>query len=124
MNTSKEKIIIKKYENRRLYSSSEKKYVTLQNIEKYITKGRSVQVLENESNQDITSSLLTQILLERGGFKDFPVEVLEQLIRLNDATVNTLWGQFMGQSFKVFMHMQSEVTSSYKKFFAAFAAKK
>jgi polyhydroxyalkanoate synthesis repressor PhaR len=119
-----EKIVIKKYENRRFYSTRDRKYVTLQEIEKYIVDGQTVQILENESEKDISGEVLSQILLQKGGFAYFPVEVLEHLIRMNDLAFFSLWGQFVGQSFQVFLQMQNNMTKAYKKIFAAFAAKK
>jgi polyhydroxyalkanoate synthesis repressor PhaR len=123
-----EKVVIKKYENRRLYSTAEKKYVTLDDIERMIVRGKSVQILENdpenEAGKDITSEFLTQILLQKGGFAYFPVEVLEHLIRINDVAVHSLWGQFVGRGFQVFLRMQNDMTKAYDKWFAAFAAKK
>ena len=97
--------------------------MTLKDIEKFIIKGLKVQIFDVETDKDITSEILTQILLEKGGFAFFPIEILEHLIKMNDTALNSQWGQFMGQSFKLFLQMQNDLGRAYKKFFAAFAAK-
>lgn len=117
-------ILIKKYENRRFYSTHEKKYVTLDDIEGFILKDLRVKIVENESGRDITAEVLSQILLQKGGFAYFPVEVLEHFIRINDLAIFSMWGQFVGQSFHIFLQMQKNMTKAYKGLFAAFAAKK
>lgn len=92
---------IKKYGNRRFYSSEEKKYITIVEIQKMVLKGGKVQIIDAETEQDITSDILTQILLEQGRATHFPVELLEQLIRTSEKSLNTVWAPVMAQQFKV-----------------------
>ena len=75
------KIIIKKYGNRRLYSTETSTYVTLAELEALIKTGREIQVLDSKTDEDITSQILTQILVEGGTAKSIPVDFLEKLIR-------------------------------------------
>lgn len=96
---------IKKYGNRRFYSSDEKKYITLVEIQKLILKGSKVQIVDAENEKDITSDILTQILLEQGRATHFPVELLEQLIRTSEKSLNTIWAPVMSQQFKIMNQM-------------------
>jgi polyhydroxyalkanoate synthesis repressor PhaR len=96
---------IKKYGNRRFYSSDEKKYITIVDIQKLILKGVKVQIVDAESDKDITSDILTQILLEQGRATHFPVELLEQLIRTSEKSLNTVWAPVMSQQFKMMTQM-------------------
>lgn len=96
---------IKKYGNRRFYSSEEKKYITMVDIQKLILKGTKVQIIDAETDKDITSDILTQILLEQGRATHFPVELLEQLIRTSEKSLNTVWAPIMSQQFKMMTQM-------------------
>ncbi|MFN3696763.1 MAG: polyhydroxyalkanoate synthesis regulator DNA-binding domain-containing protein [Pseudobdellovibrio sp.] len=93
-----ESIQIKKYENRRLYSSSEKRYVTLAEISKWIIDGRQVQVIDVTNDKDITSEILTQILLEQGRAQHLPVDMLMTMIRLNESAVKNIWNPMLEHS--------------------------
>ena len=57
--------IIKRYQNRKLYDTNTKKYITLAEISVLIIKGEDIQVLDNESGEDITAITLSQIILEQ-----------------------------------------------------------
>lgn len=96
---------IKKYGNRRFYSSAEKKYITMVDIQKLILKGSKMQILDAKTDKDITSDILTQILLEQGRATHFPVELLEQLIRTSEKSLNTIWAPVMAQQFKMMTQM-------------------
>ena len=91
-------IQIKKYENRRLYSSSEKRYVTLAEISAWVIAGKKVQVIDVTTKKDITAEILTQILLENGRAQHLPVEMLEAIIRFNENVIKSLWSPLMGSS--------------------------
>jgi polyhydroxyalkanoate synthesis repressor PhaR len=56
--------VIKKYANRKLYDTQGKKYLTLQHIAKLVERGETVQVIDNDTKQDITSVVLSSIILE------------------------------------------------------------
>lgn len=94
-------IQIKKYENRRLYSSSEKRYVTLNEISDWVISGRKVQVVDVTTKNDITSEVLTQILLENGRAQHLPVELLEAIISFNENVIKNLWTPLMGSSIEM-----------------------
>lgn len=111
-----ENIQIKKYGNRRFYSSKEKTYVTLTDIKKWVQKGYRIQVLDAETEKDITSEILTQILLEQGRASHFPVELLEQMIRVNEKTLKTIWTPVIEQNLKLMAQMGEVALSSLKLF--------
>lgn len=96
---------IKKYGNRRFYSSAEKKYITIVDIQKLILKGAKVQIIDADTDKDITSDILTQILLEQGRATHFPVELLEQLIRTSEKSLNTIWAPVMAHQFRMMTQM-------------------
>jgi polyhydroxyalkanoate synthesis repressor PhaR len=57
-------VIIKKYANRRLYNTETSAYITLDDLAKMTREGREFQVLDAKSNDDITHTVLTQIIMD------------------------------------------------------------
>src|ERR1700733_5817860 len=75
---------IKKYANRRLYNTASSAYVTLADLAKMVKAGEDVIVFDPKTNEDITRSLLTQIIFEQEGIAGqslLPTTFLRQLIR-------------------------------------------
>jgi polyhydroxyalkanoate synthesis repressor PhaR len=84
--------IIKRYPNRKLYSTEAKQYITLEGIADLIRHGEEVQVVDHASGEDLTALTLTQVILEqekkRRGF--LPQSVLTGLIQAGGETMGTL----------------------------------
>jgi len=57
-------VLIKKYQNRRLYDSSNSQYVNLDDIAGFIREGKEVQIVDGKTGQDLTRVTLTQIITE------------------------------------------------------------
>jgi polyhydroxyalkanoate synthesis repressor PhaR len=78
-----EQTAIKKYANRRLYNTGTSTYVTLDDLAEMVRKGEEFVVTDAKTNEDITRSVLTQIIfeLENKGQNLLPVAFLRQLIR-------------------------------------------
>ncbi len=84
MANSKQPITIKKYANRRLYNTGTSAYVTLEDLAGMVKKGEDFVVFDAKSGEDITRSVLTQIIFEqegKGGQSLLPIAFLRQLIR-------------------------------------------
>lgn len=75
--------IIKRYENRKLYDTESRKYVSLEEIASLIRQGVDVQVVDNVTDTDITTQTLTQVIFEEGkkGRNPLSTEVLHDVIR-------------------------------------------
>jgi len=75
--------LIKKYANRKLYHTNQKQYITLEGIAKLVEAGDSVQVLDNETGEDITTSTLAQVVLlaRRGRSTILSTKLLTGLIQ-------------------------------------------
>lgn len=80
-----EVIVIKKYANRRLYNTATSTYVTLDDLSQMVKLGQNFQVVDAKTGEDITRSVLTQIIFEeenKGGAQTLlPVNFLRQLIK-------------------------------------------
>jgi polyhydroxyalkanoate synthesis repressor PhaR len=84
MTNQKTPVTIKKYANRRLYNTGTSVYVTLEDLAEMVKKGEDFLVYDAKSGDDITRSVLTQIIFEqegKGGQSLLPITFLRQLIR-------------------------------------------
>ena len=57
--------LVKRYSNRKLYDASERHQITLDGISGLVTSGEDVKVVDNDSGEDITTVILTEILLHQ-----------------------------------------------------------
>ena len=90
-----EPILVKRYANRKLYDQSRSRYVTLEELEELIRRGREIRVVDAVSGEDLTSLTLAQIILEnqRDRRSSLPISFLHQLIKHGEA-----WQDFLQQS--------------------------
>jgi polyhydroxyalkanoate synthesis repressor PhaR len=93
---AEEPIQIKRYPNRRFYARNTSKYVTLPEIEQMIRDGRTIEVRDSQSDEEITHAVLTQIILERQPEKIalFPVAMLHSIVRSNEVMSDFLRDYF------------------------------
>jgi polyhydroxyalkanoate synthesis repressor PhaR len=84
-------VLIRKYENRRLYSVNHKTYINLEDISSYLSDGKKIKVIEVDTEKDITCEVLLQILLAQGKADLIPQEVLEIMVRMNDSLLKKFW---------------------------------
>ncbi|HXS77237.1 MAG TPA: polyhydroxyalkanoate synthesis regulator DNA-binding domain-containing protein [Terracidiphilus sp.] len=75
-------IVIKKYENRRLYDTTNSRYVNLEEVAQLLQQGSDVQVIDASSGEDITRLILTQIIVEDAKTPEsaFPLDLLRQMV--------------------------------------------
>jgi polyhydroxyalkanoate synthesis repressor PhaR len=92
---------IKKYANRKLYHTNRKQYITLDGIAELIRTGEQIQVVDNESGEDITASILAQVVAQtrgRGGL--LSTHVLTDLIQAGGETIaevrRSIWDRLGG----------------------------
>jgi len=75
-------VLIKKYENRRLYDSTNSRYINLEEVAQMVRGGDDVQVVDAATGEDLTRLILTQIIVEHAKEPDsaFPLDVLRQMV--------------------------------------------
>ena len=101
-------ITIKKYSNRRLYDTSQSQYVTLEELANKIRSGDDVQVIDAKTNEDLTQSVLAQIIIEsRGAGRLLPTQMLMQLIRMEDDALAEFFGQYMSWALSLYLRFKS-----------------
>jgi polyhydroxyalkanoate synthesis repressor PhaR len=90
----KEAVVIKKYANRRLYNTETSTYVTLEDLAAMVRGDRDFVVYDAKTGDDLTHSVLTQIIVEQenrqGGQTLLPVPFLRQLIRFYDDSIGRM----------------------------------
>src|SRR5450432_4723226 len=75
-------VVIKKYENRRLYDTTNSRYVNLDEVAQMLQRGEDVKVVDAATGEDITRLILTQIIVEdaKTTGSNFPMDVLRQMV--------------------------------------------
>ena len=89
---------IKKYANRRLYNTASSAYVTLADLAKMVKNGEDFVVFDAKTNEDITRSVLTQIIFEQEGIEGqslLPTTFLRQLIRFYGDSMQALLPSYL-----------------------------
>jgi len=100
--------IIKKYPNRRLYDTEQSRYITLSDIRDLVMKGLEFKVIDTNSGDDLTRSILLQIMLEdeSGGQPLFSTNMLAQIIRFYGGTVQGMFARYLEESLSLFAQQQ------------------
>lgn len=83
--------VIKRYGSRKLYDTEESRYVSLEEIGDWVRAGQQIQVVDNQSGEDVTAHTLTQVILEEGrrGGATFSADFLHDLIRRGERVVTS-----------------------------------
>lgn len=103
--------VIKKYPNRRLYDTEISKYVTLNDVRQLIIDRKAVKVVDAKSKEDLTRSVLLQIILEQeeDGDPIMSAEMLEQLIRFYGDPFQHNFANYLENSVKLIAEQRAKV---------------
>ena len=107
--------LLKKYPNRRLYDTQTSSYVTLSQVSDLVRMGEEIQIIDSDTEEDITRSVLLQIILEMEG-KDEPLlsaNVLSDLIRFYGNTVPDFFSSYLQDSLSMFAQQQKQLQKSF-----------
>lgn len=109
--SEKEPIVIKKYANRRLYNTATSSYVTLDHLSQMVKSGNDFVVYDAKSNDDITRSVLTQIIFEEEakGQNLLPIKFLRQLIRYYGDSLQVVVPDYLDMSMQSFTDNQEQM---------------
>lgn len=103
-------VIIKRYQNRKLYNTESKRYITLEGIEELIKSEQEVKVIDNHTGQDITAVTLSQIIFEfeknRSGF--LPFSLLLSLVQSGGNRLDDI-RQSIFNSLNLYHHYDVEI---------------
>ncbi|MFZ2619483.1 MAG: polyhydroxyalkanoate synthesis repressor PhaR [Alphaproteobacteria bacterium] len=106
-----EPVIIKKYANRRLYNTETSTYITLEELGHLVRENRDFEVVDAKTGEDLTRSVLAQILFEEEakGAAMLPVRFLRQLISYYDNNMQTVMPHYLEMVMDVFMKNQQTI---------------
>lgn len=106
-------ITIKKYANRRLYNTATSSYVTLEDLCRMVQEKQDFVVYDAKSGDDITRSVLTQIIVEEEskGQNLLPIGFLRQLIAYYGDSLQTLVPRYLDESMRTFGQNQEQMRS-------------
>ena len=110
-------VVVKKYANRRLYNTESSSYITLENLADMVRKGRDFVVYDAKTGEDITRSVLTQIIVEeegKGGAM-LPTAFLRQLIGFYGEEMQSLVPRYLEQAMAAFTRQQEQVRATMEK---------
>jgi len=110
MAKSQEPVTIKKYANRRLYNTGTSTYVTLEDLANMVKDGEDFVVYDAKNGDDITHSVLTQIIFEQEnkGQNLLPITFLRQIIRFYGDSMQMLVPRYLEASFDSFTKDQEK----------------
>jgi polyhydroxyalkanoate synthesis repressor PhaR len=120
MTVAKERVI-KKYANRRLYDTEESRYVALEDIRQLVMDGRPIRVVDAQGGEDITRSILLQIIVEQEekGQPILSTRLLEQLIRYYGDNLQAFVGAYLEKSMDFFIKEQQVLQDQMKSLLQA-----
>lgn len=100
--------VIKKYPNRRLYDTEKSSYITLSQVHDIIRSNQDFKVVDAETGEDITRSILIQIIIdqENGETPIFTTDMLTKFIRFYDDAAQSLFGEFLEKNMQMFTEQQ------------------
>ncbi|NLB14342.1 MAG: polyhydroxyalkanoate synthesis repressor PhaR [Gammaproteobacteria bacterium] len=108
-----QKRVIKKYPNRRLYDTEISSYITLEDVRQLICDGESFEVIDAKSGEDLTRTVLLQIIAEHEerGTPIFSTELLTQIIRFYGDALQGFMGNYLERSMQLFLDQQNQFRS-------------
>ena len=103
--------LIKKYPNRRLYDTQTSTYITLVDVKQLVLANENFQVVDAKSGEDLTRSILLQIILEEesGGVPMFSSPMLSQIIRFYGHAMQGIMGAYLEKNIQAFKEIQDRM---------------
>ena len=111
-----EKVVLKKYANRRLYDTEKRAFVSLAQIAELVKQGREIEISDDKTGEDVTAFILTQIVLEEAKKKTLllPVSLLYLLIRYGDSVLSEFFDNYLEQTLKTYLTHKSAMDSQFR----------
>jgi polyhydroxyalkanoate synthesis repressor PhaR len=108
--------VLKKYPNRRLYDTQTSSYITLADVKGMVMAGQSFVVLDAKTGEDLTRSILLQIILEEesAGVPTFSTQMLSQIIRFYGHAMQGMMGSYLEKNLQAFTEMQLRLAEQSK----------
>ena len=108
--------VLKKYPNRRLYDTKISSYITLADVKTMVLEGLEFEVRDAKTGEDLTRSILLQIILEEetGGVPLFSTLMLSQIIRFYGHAMQGMMGSYLEKNLQTFTEIQARLAEQSK----------
>ena len=108
-------IVIKKYANRRLYNTGSSSYITLDDLAAMVREGTDFTVVDAKSGDDITHSILTQIIVEQesSGQQMLPVSFLRDIIGMYGNSMQSVMPSYLEASMETFRKNREQLQDAF-----------
>lgn len=115
-------VVVKKYANRRLYNTESSSYITLDTLADMVREGRDFVVYDAKTGDDITRSVLTQIIVEEEskGRALLPTGFLRQLIGFYGGSMQTMVPKYLEQAMASFATQQEQMRTAMQQTVGSF----
>jgi polyhydroxyalkanoate synthesis repressor PhaR len=111
-----ERVLLKKYANRRLYDTEKSAYVTLTQVADMIREGRQVQVVDAKTGEDMTAFILTQIIVEeaRNNNSLLPVTLLHLIIQYGETVLNEFFDKYLELTIRNYLSYKATLDQQFR----------
>jgi len=112
-----DKIILKKYSNRRLYDTCNSRYVTLEDVTGLIKSGNQVEIIDAATKEDVTAFILTQVILEEARKKNIllPVPALHLIIQHGDGALSDFFDKYFQKTIQNYLEYKKAFDDQFSK---------
>src|SRR5581483_2832909 len=113
-----DRVVIKRYGNRRLYNTETSSYVTYHDIINIVRAGHDVQVIDSSTQDDVTKAVLIQAILdeEKNQKNLLPLPFLLQLIRSQEGVAKDFFSNYLASSFEAYLKTKEEFDRRFRGF--------
>ncbi len=103
--------IIKRYQNRKLYDTTQSCYITLDDLGRMIKNGDDIVVIDNKTEKDITSATLTQLIFEteKKSKSELPITTLRDIIRTSGGSISHFFQKTVKTGAREVAHLRDEI---------------
>ena len=111
-----EKVVLKKYANRRLYDTEKRAFVSLSQVAELVKQGRDIEISDDKTGEDVTAFILTQVVLEEVKKKTLllPVSLLSLMIRYGDSVLSEFFDNYLEQILKNYLAHKSAMDTQFR----------
>jgi polyhydroxyalkanoate synthesis repressor PhaR len=107
---------LKKYANRRLYDTATSTFMSLSQVAELVRQGREIEVVDAKTGEDVTTFILSQIVLEEVKNKTLllPLSLLYMLIRYGDSVLSEFFDSYLEQTLKNYLSYKSAMDEQFR----------
>jgi polyhydroxyalkanoate synthesis repressor PhaR len=112
-----DKVVLKKYANRRLYDTAKRAFVSLSQVADLVKQGREIEISDDKTGEDVTAFILTQVVLEEVKKKTLllPVSLLSLLIRYGDSVLSEFFDKYLEQTLKNYLAYKTAMDAQFQR---------